>query len=86
MTKNTIHLQNKEIEKIIRDEISMRFAVFSKNKEKQKKKVEEMYKVLEYINKLEQKIERLKKSLENCKNDLEDCEEEYAILSNELYD
>jgi len=78
MTENIIHLQNKEIEKIIR--------VFSKNKEKQKKKVDGMYKVLEYIYKLEQKVERLKKNLANCRSDLEDCEEENTMLNNQLYD
>jgi len=45
-----IHLKNKEIEKIIRDEIT-RFAAL--DEEKQKQKVEEMYKVLKYIKKLE---------------------------------
>ncbi len=57
--QKTIHLRNKEIEKIIRDEISMRFAVFAKQPEKKKQKVEEMYKVLEYIKELEDKIKRI---------------------------
>ncbi len=79
----TIHLKNKEIEKIIRDEISMRFAVFAKNKEKQKQKVEEMYKVLKYVKKLEDTyiifyeevpkvVEQIANILEKVENNLND--------------